>query len=114
MVDRPSLGKLRTCPGAFGHGRRLLGFVPIEDPVRAAELAGARHRCVVVDLPGRAPQRVVGDGRSKRAPLDAGGLDQGPHGARHPARHAFEIGPGAESGTGRACLSLLLAPRRGK
>jgi hypothetical protein len=40
MVDRPSLGKLRTCPGAFGHGRRLLGFVPIEDPVRAVELAG--------------------------------------------------------------------------
>lgn len=31
-----------------------------------------------MDLPGRAPQRVVGDVRSKHAPLDAGGLDDVP------------------------------------
>jgi hypothetical protein len=51
-------------PGAFGHGRRLLGLVPIEDALGAVELAG--HVIgVVVDLPGRAPQRVVGDDRPK-------------------------------------------------
>jgi hypothetical protein len=66
-----------TRPGAFGHGRRLLRLVPIEDAFGAVELA--RHVIgVVVDLPGRAPQRVVGDVRSKHAPLDAGGLDDVP------------------------------------
>jgi len=33
---------------------------------------------VVVDLPGRTPQRVVGDVRPKHARLDAGGLDDVP------------------------------------
>src|SRR5918994_4047948 len=64
-----------TSPRASG--RRLLGLVPIEDALGAIELAG--HVIgVVVDLPGRAPQRVVGDVRSKHAPLDAGGLDDVP------------------------------------
>ncbi len=66
-----------TRPGASCHGRRLLRLVPIEDALGAVELAG--HVIgVVVDLPGRAPQRVVGDARSKHAPLDAGGLDDVP------------------------------------
>src|SRR4029453_6893971 len=66
-----------TRPGAFAHPRRLLGLVPIEDALGAVELAG--HVIgVVVDLPGRAPQRVMGDVRSKNAPLDAGGLDEVP------------------------------------
>src|SRR5207249_11298800 len=40
--------------GAFGHGRRLLRLVSIEDALGAVELA--RHVIgVVVDLPGRAP-----------------------------------------------------------
>ena len=64
-------------PGAFDHGRRLLGLVPLEDALGAVELAG--HVIgVVVDLPGRAPQRVVGDVRSKHPPFDAGGLDDVP------------------------------------
>jgi hypothetical protein len=46
-------------PGAFGHERRFLGLVSIEDALGAVELTG--HVIgVVVDLPGRAPQRVVG------------------------------------------------------
>ena len=69
--------KLSTRPGAFGHGPRLLGLVPIEDALGAVELAG--HVIgVVVDLPGREPQRVVGDVRPKHARLDAGGLDDVP------------------------------------
>jgi hypothetical protein len=74
--DRDRDGGL-TRPGAFGHGRRLLRLVPIEDALGAVELAG--HVIgVVVDLPRRAPQRVVRDVRSKHAPLDAGGLDDVP------------------------------------
>jgi hypothetical protein len=58
-------------------GRGLLGLVPIEDALGAVELA--RHVLgVVPDLPGRAPQRVVGDVRAKHARLDAGGLDDVP------------------------------------
>src|SRR5207302_5371446 len=40
--------------------------------------AGGHVVGVVVDLPGRAPQRVVGDVRPKHARLDAGGLDDVP------------------------------------
>jgi hypothetical protein len=45
-----------TRPGALGHGRRLLGLIPIEDALGAVELAGLVIG-VVVDLPGRAPVR---------------------------------------------------------
>src|SRR6266550_3599817 len=76
LGDRPA-ARPRP-PGAFGDGRRLLRLVPIEDALGAVELAG--HVIgVAVDLPGRAPQRVVGDVRSKHAPLDAGGLDDVPY-----------------------------------
>ena len=53
------------------HGRRLLGLVPIEDALGAVELAG--HVIgVVVDLPGRARERVMGDVRAQHPWLDAG------------------------------------------
>lgn len=55
----------------------LLGLIPIEDALGAVELAG-HVVSVVVNLPGRAPQRVMGDVRSKHAGLDAGGLDDVP------------------------------------
>ncbi|HCG02580.1 MAG TPA: hypothetical protein DEV93_18810, partial [Chloroflexi bacterium] len=51
---------VRSDGTARAGGRGLLGLVPIEDALGAVELAG--HVVgVVVDLPGRAPQRVVGD-----------------------------------------------------
>jgi hypothetical protein len=78
-------------PGAFGHGRRLLGLVPIEDALGAVELAG--HVIdVVVDLPGHAPQRVVGDVRSKHARLDAGGPSTWPKPSQ-PAMSLKTCGP---------------------
>src|SRR6266516_1566246 len=59
-------------------GRGLLGLVPIEDALGAVELA--QHVVgAVVDLPRRAPQRMVGDVRPKHARLDAGGLDDIPN-----------------------------------
>jgi hypothetical protein len=77
LASASIVSNLDLRPGAFAHGRRLLRLVPIEDALGAVELAG--HVIgVVVDLPGRAPQRVVGDVRSKHARLDAGGLDDVP------------------------------------
>ena len=66
-MDGPSLENCAR-PGAFGHDRRLLRLVPIEDALGAVELAG--HVIgVVVDLPGRARERVEGDGGVKQRAL---------------------------------------------
>src|SRR5438309_12037641 len=72
--------------------------------------AGGHVVGVVVDLPGRAPQRVVGGVRPKHARLDAGDLDDVPDRLIVPVEVVREPRTGAGAGAAFAGCHEALDP----